>query len=469
MSYFKQILQDVEADTNNEILDGTNTINSGTNPAYTWEGSATSTLGVALIQVSLKTDVNCTVTVYQSPDGTNWDISDSYTYYYSKGGQSWNIIAVNSYVKVKVVGTRAVDSSYFRLQTALCPIGSADPRSLNSEGRTMTEACIYGEAFGKDAIVSPMQALKVATSTRLVGTIFNGTTIDPNFWTATPSSPGATGSVTQTGGEIILDPSGGNNNTASLVSVRSARYVAANTNFYRAVVRLPAWTTAAGKTTTAKWGPWDLANDGYYFEAVQTNGATTPTLQLRSIRGTTVADAITSFNGELGSSYTLDNNVHTYEVYWTNSTVWYLIDGVLLHKTSASTATLTATTNLKVGASVANSGTHATANKLVVRVASISRLGIADTNPQYFHGTTAATSILKYSAGTLKRVTINDYAAATSTITIYDNSAGSGTPVIAVIKSVTGATPTTLNYEVPFSNGLSIVSTGTWDFTVAYE
>lgn len=48
-------------------------------------GVAADTLGVNAIQVSLKTDQNCIVWVDQSPDGTNWDLSDSYNYYASIG------------------------------------------------------------------------------------------------------------------------------------------------------------------------------------------------------------------------------------------------------------------------------------------------------------------------------------------------------------------------------------------------
>jgi hypothetical protein len=62
MSYFKHIKQDVVADPNNSSV-----VNLAA--AATFTGTSTSTLGVVGLQVSLKTDQNCTVYVDQSPDG----------------------------------------------------------------------------------------------------------------------------------------------------------------------------------------------------------------------------------------------------------------------------------------------------------------------------------------------------------------------------------------------------------------
>lgn len=86
----------------------------------------------------------------------------------------------------------------------------------------------------------------------------------------------------------------------------------------------------------------------------------------------------------------------------------------------------------------------------------------------YTHIATSATTIVKSGTGTLHSITINMLGTVASTITVYDNTAGSGT-VIAVINSlsVTG----TLTYDVAFTTGLTIVSTGTIapDVTVSYK
>ncbi len=55
MSYFRSIVQNVVADTNNS-----STTNLGSGNSYTFSGTASSTLGVVGIQVPLFTDKNCT-------------------------------------------------------------------------------------------------------------------------------------------------------------------------------------------------------------------------------------------------------------------------------------------------------------------------------------------------------------------------------------------------------------------------
>lgn len=84
----------------------------------------------------------------------------------------------------------------------------------------------------------------------------------------------------------------------------------------------------------------------------------------------------------------------------------------------------------------------------------------------YKHISTNATTSVKSGAGILHSITINTVGA-TDTVTIYDNTAGSGT-VIAVLSSLTS---TTLVFDVAFNTGLTIVSSGTTapDLTVSYR
>ncbi|MFA5300471.1 MAG: hypothetical protein WC389_19975, partial [Lutibacter sp.] len=105
-------------------IDANNSSNANVNAGNTFTGTATSTLGVVGIQVTLKTDQDCTVYVDQSPtDGITpyWDITDTYNYVSSLGGASWTVQAVNSYVRVRVTNISALNTTYFRLQTVLCP------------------------------------------------------------------------------------------------------------------------------------------------------------------------------------------------------------------------------------------------------------------------------------------------------------------------------------------------------------
>lgn len=78
-----------------------------------------------------------------------------------------------------------------------------------------------------------------------------------------------------------------------------------------------------------------------------------------------------------------------------------------------------------------------------------------------------ATTTVKSSAGFLGKIVINN-AVASATITIYDNTAASGTKIGTVTLPATLGAPVVLNYEVTFSTGLTIVTTGLGlDLTVA--
>ena len=129
MSYFKDvnILQNVVIDTNNSS--DSNLLAGGT-----FTGTSTSTLGIVGIQVSLHTDQNCNVYVDQSPDGDNWDLTDSYRYFSGIDNFGITVQAINSYLRVRVTNVSLSATTYFRLQTALCPIAEALPRSLDSSG-----------------------------------------------------------------------------------------------------------------------------------------------------------------------------------------------------------------------------------------------------------------------------------------------------------------------------------------------
>ena len=86
----------------------------------------------------------------------------------------------------------------------------------------------------------------------------------------------------------------------------------------------------------------------------------------------------------------------------------------------------------------------------------------------FSHISTNATTTAKSGAGTLHTITINT-PGATDTLTVYDNTAGSGT-VIAVINDAS-TNATTLTYDLAFTTGLTIVSAGTTapDVSVSYK
>ncbi len=306
---------------------------------------------------------------------------------------------------------------------------------------------IFGQSrdqYGFIQELTPMGETRVINPIRLAGAIFSGSTIDPNFWTSTLAN---NGTAAQANNQITLGSSTTNNGSSILQSVRRARYTGGSSNRFRAQVQLGDTGVASN---TRRWGMFD-GTDGAYFE----------------LAGTTLSACVmkTGSRTAVAALSAPSTNVTTYEIYITNSKVYFAIADILVATHSATTATWSDTTNLPVRIDNINSGSI-TNSTISVRVATIYRLGEFTTNPTYFHGTTAATTVLKYGAGLLHRITLNNPIG--TLITIYDDTSGTSN-TIAIISTPSQANPVTLEYGIPFNNGLKIVTTGTWDYTIVYE
>lgn len=83
----------------------------------------------------------------------------------------------------------------------------------------------------------------------------------------------------------------------------------------------------------------------------------------------------------------------------------------------------------------------------------------------YSNIASATTTTVKSGAGFLHSIVINTTAA--GTITIYDNTAGSGTKIGTIAASV--VIGSTMMYDVSFATGLTIVTAGASDITVSYR
>ena len=83
--------------------------------------------------------------------------------------------------------------------------------------------------------------------------------------------------------------------------------------------------------------------------------------------------------------------------------------------------------------------------------------------------TTATTTVVRTGAGVLHAITVNA-AVASGTITVYDNSAGSGTKIATITFPATLlASQIVLLYDVVFTTGLTIVTVEANDITVSWR
>jgi len=419
----------------------------------TFTGEASSTLGVAGLQISLKTDQNCTVYVDQSPDGTNWDISDTYNYYTAKGGNAWTVQAVNSYFRVRVINTGASTTTYFRLQSSLCPIVEAVPRSLDSNGNLKTGINSILDSIGFEAFNSPTGSIRTAQTTKLVGADFEGTTIDTVFWTSTVANGGTN---TQANSQMRLRTNTTSAGSAIIDSVRTSRYVAAQANYFRAVIV----NDVATANNTRRWGAFSTTN-GCFF---QYNGTAFGIVTRKGSSDTVVANG--SFNGDLGNTYAPGIVVHTYEIYWTNSKVWFVVDGNILHTVYATSTTWTDTLAFPIRLENTN-GAITTDLSMYVRVVSINRLGPMNSDPIYTYMSGAGTTVCKIGPGFLHRLVITDGASG-STVRVWDNTAASGN-TMAFIATASVTFPNSVEFMCPFSVGLTIVRVNAVNVTAIYE
>lgn len=541
MSYLNRFLQNVIEDTNNG-----STANLASGAIFV--GTATSTLGVAGIQVSLKSDQNCEIHVYQAPStslvdgkgttaanntttmtgtGTEflneveigdtivfdsggtpqtkviasitsdtvldvtvaftggsltgktyqhypWDVDDEYDY---QANREFGVTtqAINSYVRVTVQNIGSSTTSYLRLQTALCPIVEAVPRSLSEEGNLKVGVYEIEDEVGSKVRISPNGALSLCKSVRLAGVTFSGTTIDANFWTWAGAN---NGSGVQTGGQFelrtITAPATSSANGASaLQSVRSGRYVNGVPNLCRMQVDFGG---AAIANNTKRWGCFTgtagSPTDGAMFELIN---------QAQSVAvytgGTPTRISNGSFNGDYGRTIPTPTSVaagiQTFEIIYNSRYVYFYFNNVLVHKLEAATAPWSSTLSFPLRAENYNTASSTTDTSLKIRSFVILRYGEQVSQPtSYYHaaGVTAAAGVnLKFSSGNIHSITFQSLN--NSVITLSD-SLTVLTPIIFATTGIAAVTqPVTIDLRgIPFFAGLRLGVIGANStVTVIYE
>lgn len=306
----------------------------------------------------------------------------------------------------------------------------------------------------KQVWVDEFNALRAQPLTRLVGCSFVGNTKDTNFWAETDAG---SGTVTQSGGLVTLATGTTANSTTQYQTAQTAHWVPGMANTFRASLRVGDTGTT---NNTRNWGMF-TTTDGFYFQLTGT------TLNIGSRTGS--ADTVvaqSSWNG--GNSFTLDTNFHIWEIQVTYADVHFFIDHILMHTLKPTTSYFAQTLNLPVTLQNNNSGGSITNVNMYAGVAFIMRSGQLETESKYSHINTATTTVLKYGAGRLHKIIVNT--SVTETVTVYDNTVGSGTEIAVLTLSTAGnPLPFFLEYDCPFNTGLTVVTSSTADLTFVYE
>ena len=328
---------------------------------------------------------------------------------------------------------------------------------------------IYDDQIGRGSRINPGSgALAADSTTRMVGTMF-GAALDTGFWTVASNGTGASAAIgsTATAGVVLLTSGTSNNGYGSLVSVRHARFLFVMPNLFRMACRL---TTAAIADCTRRWGATSITagnppslDSGFWFSH---DGAGELTVNHKVAGVAAVSVASGAFNGEV-ATYVVDTNVHAYEILYFVMGAWFFVDGVLIHKFTPTTLTLTNDLNLHIFAESVNAAGGTTSGVLEVWASSIYRLGKLETNPTFYSiNGAAATHVVKRGAGILHKLIFNNTSG--TAITVYDGISAAGI-VIAVITTATGLIGSH-DWDIPFVDGLCIVTTGVnLDCTVVFE
>jgi hypothetical protein len=313
------------------------------------------------------------------------------------------------------------------------------------------------DQYGWTVDATPNSELVTTDKIRLVGTIFNGAVVDSNFWTTYVS----TGTVTQANSELVLTSGTANGHYAVVQSVRRANWVSGTINKFRSQMRIESADSDITCRMGVGWGAtMPTITDGAYFKFV---GSAVSVCTMANAVETEVASA--NFNGTYSAPTLTNTNI--YEILYGLVKVNFMINNVIVHTVTNSTGNWTSNTNnFYIGADVRNTGDSA-AVKYIFKMMNICRLGKMLTMPQYKYITGATTTVCKLGGGILHKIIVNQ---AGTLCTIYDQTSGA-VPIIGILDTnKTTGTIGSVDYECPFFNGLTIVTTGAGtNITVIYE
>ena len=452
----------------------------GSDHIFTGVGTEILDYGIGFVtvysDVASATDGLC---IQQSQDSTNWDDDGDF---YTVPADTEKNYAINPHSKyIRVVYTNGADAqTEFRLQTILK--GNSLPSSHRIQdtisddddarlvksiltGKTSDGDFLnIGSSFGGSLKVSqedeqtgirldidPLGSMKSITPVRLVGTAFNNGTKDTNFWTETVTG---SGTVTQAG-QITLSTGTTADSSAQYDSVRKARKVPGTVNEFRMVGRL---TTDPQADNVRRAGAYDDDN-GYFFEY---DGVTFGVGSRKNTVDTVVQNG--SFNGNYGDTVDITGtDLYRFVIDYTAISARFFINGILLHTMTFPTSAGTNTVDFPIRMENYNENGNTTDNSFQLRFATILRLGELITNPAVKYIGANATTVLKYGAGILHMVVNNDNS---GNVQIYD---GITTGGIQMADLDTTKVLGDIQFDAPFSDGLTVVTALGAKITVVYE
>lgn len=433
----------------NTVVDAASSTTANLAGGATFTGPAVPDLNYTAVQYSIKSDQNCTVYIEQSPDGTNWDISDAFSFNAPIGsGNTVQLVA--SYYRIRVTNTSPITSTYLRLQVIKVPFLPSLPRSLDADGHLSVHQYGAQDSRGIEHYNAPNGEFVSVPLYKLCGDSFGGDVLDTAMWTATL---GTGGTAVTTTGQLELSTGTTANNATSITSVTLARFSGLAPNKVRIPLSIPDGGTA---NNIRQWG-MAITTDGVYFEL----SGTTLNLVTRNNSVDTIRATNGAFNGQFGLTFTIGTTSHFYEIIWQPRQVVWLADNKIIHTFNAAAAPWSGTLHFPIYLSNSNINGSTTNVVLQVRLATAARFGIPQMEKKgtFVLGTTAAT-IIKHDIGNFHDITLSAIAN-NARIIFYDNIAASGKVLFDTGAMPANTTPISLSMGgMHFNLGLTVVISG---------
>jgi hypothetical protein len=327
--------------------------------------------------------------------------------------------------------------------------------------RQRTEVIGFTDHYGTKQYIAPNGELVALPLYKLVGDSFATASLDPNMWSSTLV---AGGTAAITGGELVISTNTTANGSAIVESVSVARFIGLGPNKFRSLVR---FAVINAPNNTRDWGVDNVTmTDGALFRIV--NGAFYVLTKKNSVE-TVISNG--TFNGQYGTTYTIDNDYHNYEVIFQPRQVVFTIDDKILHTARTTSSPWSNTLHLHAHFQNTNTGGSTTNVTMESLLGVIARFGIPETQEKSYHqsGITAGT-VIKIGPGDLHGLTLSALGNNTD-ITIYDNTAASGRILFASGPMPANTVPLPIdNHGISFNIGITIViATATANVDVYYD
>lgn len=310
------------------------------------------------------------------------------------------------------------------------------------------------DSWGDHIGTTIMDQLMVTEPHRISGGVFNAGGPDTQFQESTIT---ANATISVSAGIATLATTADSGSSIYSNAKSLARYVGANMNTFRSVARFGDTGTANNARYIGVYnGP--TFTDGFFFKL----DGTTFKIGSKTSSGTESLINSGSFNGSV-TSWTVDTNFHTFEILYSNKSIYFYIDGVYVHSIVETTAAIAGTRHFKPFIANVNTGIGSVCY-IHSQVLSITRYGQAVTQAKtYFQEGTTAGVQLKIGPGSIHLLNISAITN-NSVITLYDGTSTAGRRIWSSgtmsSQTIPFAVPLDSAGGTPFEDGLFLVITG---------